>query len=270
MGYLAETVAGARLAERLPARMGHVALWHETTMAEWLVSIPGSFVAQRLAMIAAIRQRLAALSDRLDQRDIEQALTAMAAVPREAFVCPLIDDLAYLPMALAIGLDQIISHPELAAVLAAAVAPAVTSGGGHVLDVGTGSGYQAAVLAQMADRVTSIEIFAGLGTLARARLDRLDYANIEVVTGDAGAPGMFATESFSAIVVAAGAATVPPELLAALKVGGRLVMPLGATADEEQLVLIERIAADRWRRTRLRPVKFVPLTGRGARCAPVY
>ena len=261
MGYLAETVACARETEAKPAGGDNVVPWDEGKLAEWLVSVPGSFLAQRLAMVKAIRHRLSALADRLNQDDIERALEAIAVVPRERFVCPLIDDLAYLPMPLAIGLDQIISHPELAAVLAATAAPR----GGHVLDVGTGSGYQAAVLARMADQVTSVEIIAGHADLARSRLNRLGYANVEVVTGDAGAPGMFERNSFDAIVVAAGAATVPPELLAALKVGGRMVMPLGATPDEEHLVLIEKTGDEQFRRTVLRPARFVPLTGQGAR-----
>ena len=259
MGHLDEAIASLRAAHQ-----GQEAAfwpWIEQGQAEWLVHAPPSFAGQRDLMIEAIRERLTVLSDRLAPDAIERALQAMAQVPRECFICPMIAELAYLPAPLDIGLDQVISHPELVAVLAAAVAPR----GGHVLDVGTGSGYQAAVLARMADTVTSIEILQGHASLARRRLAAIGATNVEVIHGDASAPDMLPADTYDAIVVAAGASTIPPAFLQALKVGGKLVMPIGASACDEVLVLAERLSLDTVRQILLRPARFVPLTGHGSR-----
>lgn len=259
MGYLGEAIATAK-AERRAAGVPIEALaWDERHGTEWLLGAPERFADQRAVMVAALRERLAALSDRLDPAAIARGLTALEAVPREHFVCPLIEDLAYLPAALDIGLGQTISHPEMVAVLAAAADPQ----GGAVLDVGTGSGYQAAVLAQMAAQVTSVEIVAPHASLARARLARLGCDHVSVIEGDATVDGLFPTAHFDAIVVAAAADRVPPALLTALKPGGRLVMPLGPNRDEDHLVLVER-SGDSWRHTRLCAARFVPLTGTAA------
>ena len=261
MGYLAETIADLRLRDQSPGFGPAAPQWDERVMAEWLVAMPPSFAAQRQAMVAAIRHRLWALTDRLAAADMDRALRAMAQVPREKFARAEIAELAYLPMAQDIGLGQTISHPEMVAIMTAAAAPY----GGHVLDVGTGSGYQAAVLARVARRVTSVEIIPALAQQAAARLCDMGFANVDVVTGDAGATGAFPPTSFDAIIVAAGATQVPVDLLAALKVSGRLVMPLGPSPDDEHLVMIEKTAPDTVRTTVLRPAKFVPLTGQGAR-----
>ncbi len=257
MGYLQQTLA---LLRKDRCQSEAVPEWAENNRDAWLIAMPDDFMIQREAMIAALRLRLATMTDRLDEAAIHRAMTAMATVAREQFVCPLVDDLAYLPGPVDIGQDQIMSHPELVAVLAAAADPC----GGAVLDVGTGSGYQAAVLSCMASTVTSIEIIAPLARLAAARLARGGYDTVSVLAGDA-ATTPFAAESFDAIVVAAGAAEVPCELMAALKPGGRLVMPIGATHDQEMLVLVRKHKDGSVSQTRLRPARFVPLTGAGAR-----
>ncbi|MDE1915251.1 MAG: protein-L-isoaspartate O-methyltransferase [Sphingomonadales bacterium] len=259
MAHLDEALASLRSAHQEPS--AHDWPWIEQGQAEWLVHAPPSFAGQRQLMVRAIHERLMALSDRLGADAIDWALHAMAQVPREAFICPMIAELAYLPAALDIGLDQVISHPELVAVLAAAVAPR----GGHVLDVGTGSGYQAAVLARMADTVTSIEILEGHASLARRRLAAIGATNVEVIHGDAGAPDVLPEDTYDAIVVAAGASAIPAAILRALKVGGRLVMPMGASASEEILVLTEKLSTGTLKQTHLRPARFVPLTGQGGR-----
>ena len=261
VGYLSETIAALQCQQQLTPQGPPPQAWHEDTKAEWLICAPASFAGQRAAMIKAIRARLVLLEDQLGAQAIARALRAMAKVPRESFICPWIEDLAYLPMAHDIGAEQVISHPELVAILAAACDPL----GGHVLDVGTGSGYQAAVLSGMASRVTSVEIIEAHATQARHRLRRLGYDNIEVLAGDASEPGMFAPESFAAIVVAAGASAIPAALMDALKVGGRLVMPIGATSGDEQLVLVEKRSGSVFRHETLCPARFVPLTGNGAR-----
>lgn len=258
MGYLQQTLA--------TLRQQHAGRptpdWCEGSRDAWLIAMPDDFGVQRLAMVAALRQRLGRMGARLDRGSIDRALQAMASVPREQFVCPVADDLAYLPAPIDIGLDQIMSHPELVAVLAAAADPR----GGHVLDLGTGSGYQAAVLSRMAYCVTSIEIVAPLARLAQARLARGGYDNLSVTVGDA-VLARFAPDSFDAIVVAAGAAEIPRGLLCALKPGGRLVMPLGPTPDTESLVRVTKDTQGNLSRTVLRPARFVPLTGAGARAA---
>ena len=237
------------------------AAWHEATRAQWLTPRLGDPAAQRRDMIAALRERLAGLGPVLGGAAIEDALGAMAGVPRELFVCPMAADFAYLPGPVDIGMDQIMSHPELVAVMTAAVAVR----GGRMLDVGTGSGYQAAVLAQLAVGVTSVEIIAGHADLARWRLERAGMAQVEVIHADATAPGLWAPRSFDGIIIAAGAAQVPPVLLDALVIGGRLVAPLGPSHAEERLVRIERVAGTAFRRTDLMPARFVPLTGIGQR-----
>ncbi|WP_068084389.1 protein-L-isoaspartate O-methyltransferase family protein [Novosphingobium rosa] len=261
MGYLAEAIAVARRTR--PKGAMPVDLWDEKTLMEWLISAPQAWGEQRKQMIAAIRARLLAMKT-ISPQAIERTMAAMAKVPRECFMPEPIEDLAYLPMVHGIGLEQTISHPEIVALLAAAGDPR----GGSVLDVGTGSGYQAAVMAGMARHVISMEIIGDHACLAGDRLKTLGYTNIEVLTGDAGATGRFAPETFDAIVVAAGAATIPHGLQAALKVGGRLVMPVGPSQDQEHMILLERLAPDTYRQTVLRPVRFVPLTGEGMRQPP--
>jgi protein-L-isoaspartate(D-aspartate) O-methyltransferase len=256
MGYLHQTLATLRRDLRDYAAPP----WTEDAADAWLVAMPDDFFVQRQAMIEALRIRLLPLRDRFAAGAIERALDAMATVPREDFLCPVVDDLAYLPGPVDIGQDQILSHPELVAILAAAADPR----GGHVLDVGTGSGYQAAVLSLMAQAVTSIEIIAPMAQLAASRLTRGGFDNVAVQAGDAAAFG-FAADTFDAIVVAAGAADVPADLLAALKPGGRLVMPLGDVTDREMLVLVHKQLDGSVTRTPLRPARFVPLTGVAAR-----
>lgn len=259
MGYLRQTLDILRQEH---AAHGVVPQWSEDNRDAWLIAMSSDFAVQRAAMIAALRARLCSAANWIDACVIERALTAMATVPRELFVCPLVDDLAYLPGPVDIGQGQIMSHPELVAILAAAVDPR----GGHVLDVGTGSGYQAAVLSRMAHAVTSIEIIAPMARLAASRLGRGGFDNVTVQAGD-GAAVQLAPDTFDAIVVAAGAADVPPNLLSALKPGGRLVMPIGATPDQENLVLVCKHPDGTATHTILRPARFVPLTGAAARPA---
>ena len=183
----------------------------------------------------------------------EAVLAAMAAVPRHIFIEEALASRAYEDTALPIGFEQTISQPFIVARMLEAL-----RGGrklGRVLEVGTGCGYQAALLAQLAEEVYSIERIAELLEKGRANLRPLRLANLRLVHGD-GALGLPEAAPFDGIVVAAAASKLPEALLQQLAVGGRMVAPLG-TLDQE-LRLIERTRTGIVE-TRLDPVRFVPL-----------
>ena len=162
---------------------------------------------------------------------------------------------AYGDHPLPIGHGQTISQPYIVAFMTEALG---LPGGETVLEVGTGSGYQAAVLAEIAARVYSIEIVAPLADEARARLARLGYGNVEVRVGD-GYQGWPEAAPFDAIIVTAAAPRVPEPLKAQLKDGGRLVIPVG---DESQELIVVTRDGRRFEEKRVLPVRFVPMTGK--------
>ena len=182
-------------------------------------------------------------------------LAAMRSVPRHEFVPPDQRPFAYHDIPLAIGHDQTISQPVVVAFMTQLVRPRP---GMRVLEVGTGSGYQAAVLARAGATVWSIEIFGALAEEARARLMQLGFDGVTVCHGD-GYAGWAEQAPFDAIVVTAGADSIPPALIEQLAPGGRLVMPVGDPNVDQQLVLLEKDATGRVASTRLLPVRFVPL-----------
>jgi protein-L-isoaspartate(D-aspartate) O-methyltransferase len=175
-------------------------------------------------------------------------------VERHLFVPPALADLAYADHPLPIGAGQTISQPYIVAVMTEALG---LRGGDKVLEIGTGSGYQAAVLAAMGAKVYTIEIVPALAEEARARLARLGYGTVQVRQGD-GWKGWPEAAPFDAIVVTAAAAQVPEPLRQQLRDGGRLVIPVG-DADQELRVLTRR--GDAYHEQRLLPVRFVPLVG---------
>ncbi len=188
----------------------------------------------------------------------ETVLAAMTAVPRHAFVDAALASRAYEDTALPIGFEQTISQPYVVARMleAARVGRAL----GRALEVGTGCGYQAAVLAQLATEVYSIERIGALAERARANLRPLRIPNLRLVHGD-GFKGLPEAAPFDAIVVAAAPRAVPAALLDQLARGGRLVIPVGA--DEQQLRSLERTARG-FREHRLDAVRFVPMrVGKG-------
>lgn len=200
--------------------------------------------------------REAMVARQLLRRDITdpRVLNAMGRVPRHLFVAESMAPYAYGDHPLPIGEGQTISQPYIVALMTqwAQVAP-----GDKVLEVGTGSGYQAAVLAELTDRVYSIEVRPSLARQAAARLQKLGYGQVRVRAGD-GFQGWPEEAPFDAILVTAAAPRVPPALEAQLQEGGRLVIPLGARAGAQTLV--------RWRKVNGRlvaeaslPVSFVPL-----------
>jgi protein-L-isoaspartate(D-aspartate) O-methyltransferase len=186
----------------------------------------------------------------------ERVLDAMAAVPREAFIPSALREFAYLDSPLPIAQSQTISQPYIVASMVEALEVGPDE---VVLDVGTGSGYAAAVLAQLARRVFTIERHEVLADQAREVLGRLGYDNVEVLHGD-GTLGWPEEAPFDRIVVAAAGPKVPAPLLEQLKVGGRLIVPVGQPR-EQVLQRITREGDREWREEPLGAVRFVPLIG---------
>lgn len=188
----------------------------------------------------------------------EAVLAAMASVPRHAFVDAALASRAYEDTALPIGFEQTISRPYVVArMLAAARAGRAL---GRALEIGTGCGYQAAVLARLAAEAFSIERIGALAEKARANLRPLRIANLRLVHGD-GFRGLPEAAPFDAIVVAAAPREVPRALLEQLAPGGRLAIPVG---DEEQELRVFERSARGFSEHRLDPVRFVPMrVGKG-------
>lgn len=199
------------------------------------------------------------LNEHLLGRDIRDpaVIRAMAAVPREAFVPEEMVDLAYEDYPLPIGEEQTISQPYIVAYMTEALELSATD---RVLEIGTGSGYAAAVLSRIAATVYTVERIQTLARAARERLERLGYANILVHVGD-GTLGWADHAPYDAIVVTAGAPEVPKPLLEQLALQGRLVIPVGPTPTLQLLVRVRRVAEHDFRREELCGVRFVPLIG---------
>jgi protein-L-isoaspartate(D-aspartate) O-methyltransferase len=189
----------------------------------------------------------------LRRRGITDArvLAAMERVPRELFVPSQLRPRAYDDAALALSHGQTISQPYIVGLISASLE---LNSGERVLDIGTGSGYQAAVLAELAGAVVSVERIPELAEQAQLNLEAAGYATrVEVFTGD-GTLGLPERAPFDAIAVAAAAVEIPPALVAQLGPGGRLVIPVG-----ESLVRIERTVTGRLRTRWVAPARFVPL-----------
>jgi protein-L-isoaspartate(D-aspartate) O-methyltransferase len=203
-------------------------------------------------------QRLLMVEEQLRVRGIrdERVLDAMARVPRHEFVPPEYRNEAYEDHPLPIGDGQTISQPFVVAAMLEALALRPEDG---VLEVGTGSGYETAVLAELVRTVYSIDRIATLAERARAALERLGYSNVTVVHGD-GSLGLPEAAPFDAIVVSAAAPLVPASLMDQLRDGGRLVIPVGSGFAQE-LQLVRKIG-DNCTVLYLDGVRFVPLIGR--------
>jgi protein-L-isoaspartate(D-aspartate) O-methyltransferase len=196
------------------------------------------------------------VAQQIAARGVQDArtLAAMRKVPRHLFVPPGLASEAYADHPLPIGHQQTISQPYIVAFMTEALH---LDGDDTVLEVGTGSGYQAAVLAEIVSRVFSIEIVAPLAEEAGERLKSLGYANVEVRAGD-GYQGWPEAAPFDAIIVTAAAPRIPEPLKQQLRDGGRLVLPVGDAWQE--LVVVTR-RGDRFDEDRVLPVRFVPMTG---------
>ncbi len=187
----------------------------------------------------------------------ELVLDAMRKVPREKFLPANLQEFAYEDSPLPIAEEQTISQPYIVALMAEAL---LLKGGEKILEIGTGSGYAAAVLAEIAGDVYTVERIGQLAEKAAATLADHGYDNVHVLHGD-GTRGWADHAPYDAIVVAAGGPKIPESLQAQLKIGGRLVIPVGSDIRAQELVRVTRIAANEYKREDLADVRFVPLLG---------
>jgi protein-L-isoaspartate(D-aspartate) O-methyltransferase len=259
---------------------GRVAVLGDAHGCRWLGWFARHFFSLSAATIAAVQPRAEAVSSvqilpwigsmtlvaerehmvqtQLASRGISDArvLDAFRTVPREAFIPDELAEIAYRDTPLPIGDGQTISQPYIVALMAEAL---ILSGDDHVLEVGAGSGYAAAILSRLAADVIAVERVPELAATAAARLQELGYETVRVVAGD-GSTGVADAAPFDAICVSASAPRVPRALVAQLAPGGRLVVPIG-TPDEQELVRVRVDHVGRARTERLGAVRFVPLVG---------
>ncbi|MFA7504311.1 MAG: protein-L-isoaspartate(D-aspartate) O-methyltransferase [Burkholderiaceae bacterium] len=215
---------------------------------------------ERRAMVAEIAADARATESHTGRASFdERVMAAMARVPRHRFVPDAWARAAYDNRPLPIGEDQTISQPYIVALSTDLIDPGPDD---VVLEVGTGSGYQAAVLAELVREVWSIEIIEPLGRQAARLLDELGYDNVEVRIGD-GYRGWPEKGPFDAIIVTAAAPEVPPPLVEQLKPGAKMVIPVGSRFATQELLLVEKLADGRSTRRTVLPVRFVPLTRDG-------
>ncbi|MEA3507049.1 MAG: protein-L-isoaspartate(D-aspartate) O-methyltransferase [Elusimicrobiota bacterium] len=203
------------------------------------------------------REAVQMIENQLKERGIEnkKVLEAMLKVPRHEFVPRQQRLNAYSDRPLAIGWGQTISQPFIVAYMTEIIS---LQPGDRVLEIGTGSGYQASVLAEIVDKVYTVEIIRPLGERAKEDIENLGYKNIEVKLAD-GYYGWEEAAPFDAIVVTAAAQYIPPPLIRQLSEGGRMIIPVGHPYQTQYLTLVEKTAGEVSTR-RLIPVRFVPLT----------
>ncbi len=210
--------------------------------------------ARMVAEIAAMARETGVETGRPKFGDAVMA--AMTKVPRHRFVPFLQEAFAYENRPLPIGEGQTISQPYIVALMTDLLDP---KPGDRVLEVGTGSGYQAAILAELVGKVHTIEIVEPLGKRATQLLGELGYRNVEVRIGD-GYGGWPAASPFDSIIVTAAPAAIPQPLVDQLKPGGRMVIPVGGSSEVQQLLVVEKQSDGRTTTKRTLPVRFVPLT----------
>ncbi|HXK57914.1 MAG TPA: protein-L-isoaspartate(D-aspartate) O-methyltransferase [Gammaproteobacteria bacterium] len=216
------------------------------------------YAAMRQQMIREIESDVRETSIYLDKRALDpRVMAVMAQLPRHLFVPEQQRPHAYENRPLGIGHGQTISQPYIVALMSDLLR---VEPGHRVLELGTGSGYQAAVLAQLGAEVYTIEIIEPLGKQAAERFAMLGYRNIASRIGD-GYYGWESQAPFDAIMVTAAADHVPAPLIGQLKPGGRMVIPIGGGFQVQQLMLIEKLKDGGIKTRQLLPVRFVPLTG---------
>ena len=217
------------------------------------------FKRQRHALVGIIKTHVMATSDFLNQKSLdERVFDAIRKVPRHEFVPDSQRPYAYENWPLSIGYGQTISQPYIVAVMTDLLKLKKTD---RVLEIGTGSGYQAAILAELADSVYTIEIIEELGRQAAENLKRTGYGAVHTRIGD-GYYGWETEAPFDGIIVTAVASHIPPPLLKQLKPGGRMIIPVGAQFMTQYLVLVTKDANEKITTRQILPVSFVPLTGK--------
>jgi protein-L-isoaspartate(D-aspartate) O-methyltransferase len=216
-----------------------------------------SYAHDRARMVQTIEAHARSATDALGRDHIDPGVLAvMDKVPRHEFVSKVYGEEAYGDRPLPIGYGQTISQPFIVALMTDLLQVGPDD---VVLEVGTGSGYQAAVLAHLVRDVHTIEIIPELAEGAKERLELLGYDNVRTYTGD-GYYGVSEPAPYDAIVVTAAAHQVPPPLIQQLKPGGRMVIPVGGGFALQHLMLVEKDADGRVRTRQTLPVRFVPLT----------
>ena len=227
-------------------------LWLDYVYAE-------SYKTERHSLVEQIKKDVNFTSIYLGKSELRpQLVQALRSVPRHEFVPVEQKRFAYQNRPLPIGYGQTISQPYIVAIMTELLEPKATH---KVLEVGTGSGYQAAILAEVVDKVYTIEIIKPLAEEAHQRLQRLRYTNIYTRSGD-GYYGWESKAPFDGIVVTAAASHIPPPLIKQLKPGGRMMIPVGSRFMTQQLLLVTKQADGTIKTRQVVPVRFVPLTGK--------
>ena len=216
------------------------------------------YAMARQNMVRMIENDVRSTRFYLDKENLdEKVMQIMATVPRHEFVPNNEMDFAYENRPLSIGYGQTISQPYIVAIMTDLLELQPDS---RVLELGTGSGYQAAILSGLVEQVYSIEIVEPLGLAAKKRLKRLGYDNVTVNIGD-GYYGWEEQAPFDAIIVTAAGSHIPPPLIKQLKVGGRMIIPVGTLFMTQQLLLVTKQDKAKLVTRQILPVRFVPITG---------
>ncbi len=223
-----------------------------------IVQAEEGYSVERKRMVRMIEDDVRATRFYLDKEMLdEKVMQMMATVPRHEFVPENQKDYAYYNQPLSIGHGQTISQPYIVAIMTDLLDLTPES---RVLELGTGSGYQAAILSGLVKEVFTMEIVEPLSIAAKERLHRLGYNNVTVKYGD-GYYGWEDQAPFDAIIVTAAASHIPPPLTKQLKVGGRMIIPVGTMFMTQQLLLITKQDKDKLQTKQILPVRFVPVTG---------
>jgi protein-L-isoaspartate(D-aspartate) O-methyltransferase len=216
------------------------------------------FEKKRRAMVREIEAEVLETSLYLGKKNLDpRVMEALARVPRHEFVLPGQRRHAYENRPLPIGHGQTISQPYIVAIMTDLLEVKPTD---RVLEVGTGSGYQAAILSELAANVYTIEIIKPLGQKAKNKLQSPEYDNVKIRIED-GYYGWKENAPYDAIIVTAASSHVPPPLIGQLKEGGRMIIPVGSRFLTQQLLLIKKDAKGKIFTRQVLPVRFVPLTG---------
>ena len=220
--------------------------------------VADEYTQARRHLVKIIEADVHVTSQHLNKQALDpRVMKAMGKVLRHKFVPTSEQRFAYHNRPLPIGYGQTISQPYIVAIMTDLLKPAPDN---KVLEIGTGSGYQAAILAELVEQVYSIEIIKPLGEQATHRLSHLGYDNVTTKIGD-GYYGWEENAPFDAIVVTAVASHIPPPLIKQLKVGGRMVIPVGSRFLTQQLLLVTKKEGGKIATRQILPVRFVPLTG---------